>query len=346
MEKEFKKGGGLFSDLLGLVFGGDVISDLPKVQVEVLYYLVIDKMSPIQIHKKRKTSIQATRDTIYKLRAKGLINKLNRPNVDVLGKTSTENEVPKNEGAYFSSHPDKSLNKFRLHAQNISVKILKTSSQYFRILKHKTQFTLKGNTIQLYRNKVVIYSNTSFYSDDVDSCFSDSDVYWTSFMRILENELGLSLVNGKYTSIYQFRCHVGKTGDNLAKQVIKQKLEYEVLDDIGRIRLIIDNSKGLFEKEAIDNRLCQDDMKRIGNFELDLIEMKEDLTLSNVLDFMKMSTPILSKTNVMSSKIDELTMFFKGINEYNKNIKLHLEVQREQLKTQKVLQKLIEEKLK
>jgi len=343
MEKNIKDSEGLFRGLLKVAFSIDILTNLSQVQLEILSYLVVDERTPIQIKKKRKTSIQAVRKIISKLRAKGLINKFNRPNIDVVEMATP---YSKDEGGYSTSHPHDSLKKYRLHGQNMTIKILKTSKQYWKILTKLTQKTIKHNTIQLYRNKLVVYSNTFFYSDDVDDCFRKSDAYWTQFFRIIENELGITIINGKYTSIYQFRCHIGKVGDSLAQQVIKKKLKYEVVDDLGRVRLIIDNSKRLFEKEAVDNRLCQDDMRRIGDFELDMIEMKEDLTLSDVANFMKHSTPILNKTNVIDNRIEEISKFFPALEEYNENIVLHLEVQREQLKTQKLLQNLIEKKLK
>ena len=332
------EGKGLFEGLLGVAFSSDIIEKLSQTQQEVLYYLTVDNLTPIQIQKKRKTSIQAVRKTINKLRDKGLINKLNRPNVEVV---DIATPYSKDEGGYSLSHPKGSLKIFRLHGQNMSIKILKISKAFLKVLNTITQKNIKGNTIQIYRNKLVIYSRTSFYADDVDECFRASDIYWTQFFRILENELGVMLINGKYTSIYQFRCHIAKTNDPLAKKVIKKKLKYEVRDDLGRLRLLIDNSKKLFEKEAVESRLCQDDIKRIGNFELDMIEMVEDLKLSDIMNFMKSSTPILNKTNNMSNRIEEISNFFPALKEYNENLKLHLKVQREQLKTQKAIQELI-----
>lgn len=328
MKNRLKRGDHLFldkvKDLLNLAFSGDKVRKLHQVQCEVLYYLTIEKLSPLEIKDERKTSIQATRQTINKLKALGLINCLNRPNEDVLGVTSSNVQ---DVSTSFSSHPTSPLKKYRLHGQNMTVKILKTSKQYWKILKEKTQEICMGNKVQLYRGKLTIYSRQSFYADEVDESFNMSDDYWTIFMRVLENQLGLNLVNGKYTTIFQFRCHIAKVGDDLARRTIRNKLNYAVIDDLGRLRLIIDNSKGLFEKEAVDHVLCQDDMKTIGNFELDMLELKqktdEELKLSDILDFMKSSSNLHSNTN---GKVAEISLWMSGIAEYNENIKLHMEV--------------------
>ena len=190
MVKNKDKGGGVAFDTEGVAFSSGMHNNLPKTQRQVLTYLVVDGLSAMQISKKRNTSVQAVRNVIRKLRAKGIINNLNHLNTDVSEKATPLKPHPKDRGGYSNNYP----NKYRLHGQNITIKILKTSKKYWKILNSTSQKTIKSNTIQLYRNKLVIYSNTSFYNDDVDECFNDSDEYWTQFFRILENELNITIV--------------------------------------------------------------------------------------------------------------------------------------------------------
>lgn len=335
-EKKISSKGVAHPYLMGLLrvgFDSSINDNLGLVQLEVLYKLCVDLMTRKQIAESRKVKPQAIGNIINKLRAKGLIDKHNYPNVEIkLGGCSHQ----KNEGGSFSIHPKKTLGEYRLHGENMSVKILKTSLKYMKLLEEKSQLPKKNNTVMLYRGKLVIYSNTSFFSDEPDDCDIQSNHYWTQFYRILENELGITIINGSKTKIYQFRRHIGRTNDPLAQKVIKQKLHYQVIDDLGRERLIIDNSGKLFEHEATDKKLCIDDIKVIGDFDLNLIEGKfKPMEIKNQVNSLE---TIYTNT---SHDIHSLMQSLPALNEYNKNLKLHIQVQQEQLKTQKDIQRLL-----
>ena len=249
--------------LLEVSFSVDVLDKLPGVEKEILCKLTVDRMTVKQIAKQRGTSLSAVKNMIKKLRNKNLMDKLYNP--------ITNNLTFTDEGSSPTLSPQHDQGLYRLHGQNHSCIILSTSHNYFKILEKNSKLYLDSNTVMLHRRKIIIYSNTSFYDNNPDLCFEKSNVYWHNFIIKLEKMLGIKIIDGMRTEIKIFRCHIAKTDDMLAKKVITNNLMYKVKDDLGRTRLIIDNSKGLFEFEAVDTRLCQDDINRIKDFHDDLI---------------------------------------------------------------------------
>lgn len=250
--------------LLRVAFSSSVVSNLADTQQEILYYLTVEKFNAPKIAKIRKTSPQAVRKIIKKLRKLALINNKNLPNYEV--------DIGRGSSPPHPSGPQKKLmREYRLHAQAMVLEILSTSKKYFKILDCKTKDFHKKNSVQYHRRKLVIYSNTFFFGDTIEECFNKSDSYWTQFYKRLENDLGVVIVKGTKTNIYQFRCHIADVNNPLAVKVVTNKLKYKVIDDLGRVRLIIDNSHGLFEKEAVERNLCGEDLEKLGEFELDII---------------------------------------------------------------------------
>jgi len=306
-----------FKGLVRVGFDIDVINNLGDVQKEVLFYLCVEFMTPKQITNKRKTSAEATRVLINKLIAKALINK---DYIAITGIKQGGTLPNKKGGGWVSVHPNNSKGEYRLHGQNHSLKILSTSLKYFKKLKEGNKIPLETNTIMLYRRKIVVYSNLSFFDDVPNLCFEKASIYWDNFFRQLENDLGIKLINGSHTQIKQFRCHIAKTNDPLARKVIDKDLFYEVRDDIGRLRLLIDNSKGLFEFEAVDNELCQEDINKKRDYDLDIID-KEGLKPSESKEWVDNFKTVL-ETN--QSQHNEVLLMFKAQLKLNENVQKQL----------------------
>jgi len=250
--------------LLGVSFTTDVLENLGETQLEILHNLCVDYMTVKEIAKGRQTSQSAVKNIIYKLRQKTLIDKLNRPIVNAIAYKS-------DGGGSSTLPPQNKKGLYRVHGQNHTIKLLATSKRYFDLLNKKSSIIVEDNIIMIYRRKIVIYGNISFYDDIPDNSFEKSHVYWHNFFIRLEKDLGVKLYDGIHTEIKRFRCHIAKTNDPLAKIVIGHKLKYKYIDDLGRSRLEIDNSKGLMEFEAICSETCQEDINIIRDFQGDLI---------------------------------------------------------------------------
>ncbi len=271
VEKTYKKTRGsptpTLMRLQKVPFDIEVLEELSEIQLDILCKLCVDFMSRKEIAKSRNVSPQAIGKVIRKFRKEGIIDNFNRPNTDIKPQGSP---TPK-KGRGSSPDNPKNNKLFRLHGENMSAKILKTSPKYMKLIEKKSQFPIKGNKVMLHRRKVVIYSSTSFYDKDPRECERKSNDYWTNFYRILENELGIRIIMGVKTEIYQFRRHIGRINDPLAKNVIQERLYYRVVDDLGQERLIIDNSGNMAEHEATHKELCIDDIEKIAQYDLDII---------------------------------------------------------------------------
>jgi len=250
---------------LSVSFSGEVLENLKEVQREILHYLVVDFETPKSISNYRETSHSATKNIIAKLRKKGLIDNLNRPIKDL--KTYKNNL----EGSP-SLAPQNSEGLYRVHSEHHTISLKGTSARYLKFIDGAIKKKeIEKNTIMFHRRKIVVYSNTSFYDDVPDEAFEKSSIYWHNFFLGLQSNHGIKIYDGENTDIRRFKCHIAKTNDPLAKKVITHNLKYKFIDDLGRGRLEIDNSKGLYEFEAICNETCQDDINIIKDYQGDLI---------------------------------------------------------------------------
>lgn len=193
--------------------------------------------------------------------------------------------------------------KFRLHAEGFSIKILWKDDNYYKLLKAKNNDIRDNNKIELYENRLTIYSNKDFWGAEVEDCFIESSKYWNKFIKCLENDYNIILIKERNTKIYKFRQHLADVRNPLAKQFIEQHEHFEVRDDKGDLRLIIDNSF-IPEFEAVSNRYCKEDMQRVVDFNKDLVLHPESLNLSDLTTLCKSTSLNL---NQVSRQLDEVT---------------------------------------
>lgn len=118
-------------------------------------------------------------------------------------------------------------------------------------MKTRNRSIIDNNTIFLYEKELVIYSNKDFWGFSVDNCFEQSSFYWNNFVRTIENDLNIILIKPRKCNIKDFGCHIAKTNDPLAKEVILNDTNLKVYAPDGKLRLIVDNSFNLNEFEAV-----------------------------------------------------------------------------------------------
>jgi len=287
--------------LLGVSFSIHVLESLGPIQLEILYKYWVDDMPVKKIANSRKTSENAVKNIKSKLIKNGVIDKFWRP----IKGTKT---YQKNGGGSPTLSPQNSKGLYRLHGQNHVIEILSTSKQYLK-LNFPNQFELDNNTIILYRRKILIYSNTFFYDDVPDNCFEKANVYWNNLILRIAAKYNIKLIDGQNTKINIFKQHIAKTNDALAQKVINNKLNYEFRDDLNRLRLIIDNSKGLWEFEAVDAELCQDDINIIKNIDGDYITNPH----YRPSEIKTMIDTLTNSQTLTQTQINEMLLGVKGI---------------------------------
>ena len=292
----------------------------------------------------RLISSGLTKDKIRKklnLKSTALANRLRRladlGNIELKGKyimkvlrTSLHNpEVTKNQ-------VHKKLNK-RGHAYNVSVffpneedlRIKKKVINEFKLKKLGKlpfgSYSLKKdkNTIWINKNSLTIYSSNSYYSKNaLHSKFralKDID----NLIQYLKGRFGFKGIYG----IEIFREHYGLIFNKFAKWILGKGKKLYVKEKGNKTILWVDNSRkddvGLEEFEG------SDPIK---------INKADDFFESKDKTGWRDETPEVKKNK---KEIANLKGVFPAMKEYNKNLKLHTEVQEEQLKTQKEMQQLL-----
>lgn len=268
-------------------------------QIQVLNWLLKDRLTVDQIKQiKGLNRPNAIYNTISILRKKGYLTK------SLKIESSLIKQLPK----------DKHL---RLHAEGFTIKILYKNNNYTKLLKSKNKDIREGNTIELYKDKLVVYSNKDFFGSTVDECFKLSSLYWDRFLRVLENDYNIILVKARNTKIYRFRQHIADLRNPISKYIIKQNQHFKVYDDEGNIRLIVDHSF-IAEFEAVNNKYCKQDVERLESFHKDIILKPESFNISelsmlcrdNTININRMSQDLieLNKTLGNTVKILEQTI--------------------------------------
>jgi len=288
---------------------GSIIKKLTDEQIEILY-LYHKPLSVIKIANERSTSRNAVYKTLNKLKKKGI--DINRKR----GLTFTggsQNPVKQKEDIY------------RLHFQRFTIEIINKTQKYINFLKNTNKTIRNSNTVQFYNNRIVIYSNISFWGSNVDQCLDKSSIYWHKFIKLIENDYNLTLLKPRRCHIKDFGGHIAKTNDPLAKDVILNDKSLKVLSPNGNLRLIIDNSDNLFELETVDKETAILDMKNIELMYKDVLENKTYLPSEAKCLIDKISKQIIITQTQLTQSIELQNNILKIItpkdNNKNSNIK-------------------------
>jgi len=276
-----------------------------------------------------KTTTLANR--LRRLEDLGCIERKGKYIINVLRSSHTNPRVTKNK-----VNKNMNFNK-RGHAHNFKIYFPKEKNlkekpkvrteeklnQLERLKFGSLKFIKKKYTIWINKDSLTIYSNNSYYSDNA----LHSKFYALKDVDNLVQELkGRYNFKGKY-GIEVFREHYGLIFNKFAKWLIGKNKKLYVQDIKGKTILWVDNSRkddiGLTEFEA-------DDPQRINSAD-DFFKSKEKTGWKD-------DTP---KVETNTKEIANLKGVFPAMEEYNKNLKLHIAVQEEQLKTQKEMQKLL-----
>jgi len=230
--------------------------NLTEVEKEILILLTIDFLTPKEIALRRNTSVKAVYKVQTKLKKYGV---LSRQNVSNFPK---EIEVEKKGGV--SPAKVKSEHPIRLHAEQYHITIIKSTTIYNNLTKKGTyRLSIEGNTVMCYKNTIEIYSNSSFFGVTPNVSDSKAMNYWSRFLMKLENRLNILILKDGYCNISRVRAEYAETGNEFAKQTLKENQKINIVDENGKSWLIVDDSFKFKECETVHPKNSKEDMQLV-----------------------------------------------------------------------------------
>jgi hypothetical protein len=222
-----------------------ITSKMTKKQDEILKLITIDNLTTKQIAQRRGVSVRSVEKMIQRLKQNGRLSK-NVRNFD-------PPLTPKPNISY----------GIRLHAEEYNLKILSKTLKYDIIRNKGNLMYLDGNTIKLYTKSIEVYSNKSFFGNNVNEANRKSIKYWATFWLKLENLLGIVIIKDKKTNIRVVNQHYSDINNELAKEcnIKKEKLRIKAKED-GKTAYEIDNSFRLNEFESKHPQTAKRDMEK------------------------------------------------------------------------------------
>lgn len=238
-----------------LTYGG--VSALTKKQKLILRYITQDHLTIKQIAHKTRT----TKSNIYQI-----INRIKKN-----GSQYRHYELVKKRGVTSDFNPKNSGFIKRVHGSAIRIKILVHSKKYFTYLAKSNYYYYHGSPILLYQNSLIAYVKEDFYSELTDSALINRADFIDNMVRVLEHDLGVTLVKHRYTNIKIFRSHIANIGSSIARDYNERGERLIVKDRFdGKICIIVDKSKGFDELEFIHPKSNKEDEEKISRFLDDL----------------------------------------------------------------------------
>lgn len=175
-------------------------------------------------------------------------------------------------------------NTIRLHDLRFKVKVINKKYKdnrkkilKLRNIKSKTinmgfwkseQIVIDNYTIQLNPNYVMFIMG-DYYGETPFEAFSKSLEDLKELCKNLQRKLKSRLFNTKYLDFEVSRNHYALVKNEIATQYNKEHKKLLVYDDLGILRLLIDNSLNLNELEAVSNK------KAMGDIEITQRALKE-----------------------------------------------------------------------
>jgi len=295
-----------------------------------VFKLLKDGLTKAQIRKRLNLKPSALANHLRRLETSGYIKRRGKFVIEVLPSSHLHPRVTKNK-------VHKKLNK-RGHAFNFKVYFPKEKNLLEKS-KVKKEFEL-GNleelnfgSLKLIKDKctiwinkngtLTIYSNNSYYSDNaLHSKFSQlRDI--DNLIVSLKERFGFSGIYG----IEVFREHYGLIFNKFAKWLLRKGRKLDVKSKGNKTILWVDASRK--DDQGLEEFEGDDPLK---------INSADDFFSSKDKTGWKDETPQVENNK---KEIVSLKGVFPAMKEYNKNLKLHVAVQKAQLKTQKQTQLLL-----
>ena len=214
------------------------LGGLPKIQREYYNYLISDFMCVDDIYRLNGKSKQGIQEVVNKLKSNGYIRYLSGAFSRGLS-----------GGACYTDPTDEG---YRMHAQGFTIQILENSEKYRSRLKFYNRDSIKGVTVQFFDDRIMWHAKEcDIVGKTVDECLFNAELFWNRFIVILENRYKIILIKQDKLLLNEFRGHVARLNDPLAKNVLKkgESLKARCLD--GKIAFLVDFSHKTAELEAV-----------------------------------------------------------------------------------------------
>jgi DNA-binding CsgD family transcriptional regulator len=219
---------------------------LTPTEREVLSLFSNEFLTPQQVAIRRQVGVKS----VYKIRKK-LIQKG--------ALTLTNQKVEKSDTPL--SQP---VNQIRLHAEHYVLNIVYANPGIWNKERAKgNRRYIDGNTIELNRNSIEVYSNNSFYGETPQIADSKAMRYWLRFFRRLEQELKLILVKERKANINRVRAEYAETNNELASKCLSEHQKVRVTGEDGKTWLVVDNSFNFNELETTHPLRSKYDMQNV-----------------------------------------------------------------------------------
>lgn len=161
----------------------------------------------------------------------------------------------------------------RVHGHQFRIRILYSDKRYIPFI--KTVYDDNGFEVRLWKDSIEVYApkNKSWDAKTVDEAFDKSlnDDFYRIFGKI-QNQNHIIILKDRSENIKLAKVHIGRTNDELAKDVIHNGEKFHIYHADGRLRAIIDASHNLPELETVDARSAKPDMNAIEKQYKDFME--------------------------------------------------------------------------
>lgn len=282
------------------------IPKLTNCETEILHLLTEEFLTQKQIAQRRNCTRQAVNKIVRSLKKKGAYN---------LGLQ----KVDKTKG---TSQP---INQIRIHAQQFIIKIIWKDYKYKNLLKKTSQLDIDGNTVNLWPNSVEIYSNQSFFGEDLTQAMAKSCKYWDRIIARLEHDTNCILKKPRCQNIRLARIHIAETDNEVAKDIENKGDRFFKIygNDDGKLWFLIDNSFNLHEAEAVHSKRGVEDMRKVTNVFNDIRDKDSYLPSDTKEMIDKM---VIGSSNLLKAQENMDCLLYKtneSINWLADNIKSH-----------------------
>lgn len=303
---------------------GDCQKEMTKAEREVFMLLTTEFLSPTQISRRRKTSTGATSNLLRSLRKKGWLK-------SKLIAATQPNGIPSNA-------VNQSVKKYRLHAEELNVKIIQDSSKYHTLRQEKRTRTIDDNTVRLYKKSIEIYSGQSFWADTPDGVLAPSSIYWTRFLARAGDELGIIICKERSNNVKRVKGELAETGNELALDMNSREAKLKVFGEDGKLWLLIDNSWKLQELETVHPQKHVSDMAKVVKVFSDYRTHPETPVPSEMHHTQEFILEALKQTTILAQKNTQ------NLEYYAENIVTHVQVMQEISKYIKEFNELVRRK--
>lgn len=271
---------------------GNNTQRLTKVQNEVLFLLTKEFLTVNQIALRRGTSNKAVYKVLDILKKKGIINR---------AYSLVERNIPTLQPFNHS---------IRLHAQEFNIKILWKNTRYRELLKKSNLLDIDGNTIRLYKNSIEVYSNKSFYSEDINKATSKSIQYFNKLFVRLEHELKIIILKPRFQNIKMVNAHYSEVNNELAKdyELKGEKIKVYTTEE-AKLWFTIDNSFNLHEAETLHPQSSKQDIEKVKDVFNDIRD-NEHLKLSELSECIATTS---KQINEITLAIHSNSLTIKGV---------------------------------